>query len=172
MACSKDTICVEVTVKSVGCCFADNVSTAIYKLNTSICSHTAVHVRCLWHIFTCCCSAQAHWTATVHFAFLAVTGAFVLSLLPFLYFGFHTYWHWYHTDSKGSLQPSAATGADEPSQETSEAQSGDLHPTCISPISHRVCKLRTHPTDRHAIAVVISGLFSLQHHQRSTLQHL
>ncbi|DBB16654.1 TPA: hypothetical protein ACH3X3_014907 [Trebouxia sp. C0006] len=73
--------------------------------------------------FTSGCGAQAHWTATVHFAFLAATGAFILSLLPFLYFGFHTYWHWYHTDSKDSLQPSAATGVDDPRQEASEAQS-------------------------------------------------
>jgi len=94
-------------------------------------AHFYMHSHCCscqsWHIFTCCCSAQAHWTATVHFAFLAATGAFILSLLPFLYFGFHTYWHWYHTDSKDSLQPSAATGVNEPSQEASEAQSGDPH---------------------------------------------
>ena len=127
--------CVEVTVKSVGCCSAENAGIATCKLYTSICAHAAVPVI-LWHIVTCCCSAQAHWTATVHFAFLAATGAFVLSLLPFLYFGFHTYWHWYRTDSKDSLQPSTATSVDEPSQEASEAQSGDLHPTfmysCIS----------------------------------------
>ena len=136
-ACSKDTKCVEVTVKPVGCCSAENVGIATCKLNTSICTHTAVHVI-LWHIFTCCCSVQAHWTATVHFAYLAATGTFVLSLLPFLYFGFHTYWHWYRADSKDSPQPSAATGVDNPSQEASEAQSGDLHPTpmfCCMPQS-------------------------------------
>ncbi|DBA70834.1 TPA: hypothetical protein ACH3X2_011607 [Trebouxia sp. C0005] len=65
---------------------------------------------------------RAHWTATVHFAFLAATGAFVLSLLPFLYFGFHTYWHWRHTCTN-SLHPSAATGVDNSSQEAPEAQS-------------------------------------------------
>ena len=34
----------EITVKSVGCFFAENVGIAIFKLHTSTCTHTAVHV--------------------------------------------------------------------------------------------------------------------------------
>ena len=129
VACSTNTDCVEVTVKSVGCCFAENVGIAACKLYTFY-AFTLPFISIFWHIFTCCCSAQAHWTATVHFAFLAATGAFVLSLLPFLYFGFHTYWHWRRTCTN-SLHPSAATGVDNSSQEAPEAQSGDVHPTFV-----------------------------------------
>ncbi|KAL3143003.1 hypothetical protein ABBQ38_003282 [Trebouxia sp. C0009 RCD-2024] len=38
---------------------------------------------------------RAHWSTTVHLALLATTTSFVLSLLPFLYFALHQYWHWY-----------------------------------------------------------------------------
>lgn len=37
----------------------------------------------------------------MHLALLAITTSFVLSLLPFLYFALHQYWHWYQ-NSKAS----------------------------------------------------------------------
>ena len=86
-----------------------------------------LNIRCAmyshadWNLVACCdsiqvtvveigCSAQAHWSATVHLALLAVTSSFVLSLLPFLYFALHQYWHWYQS-SKAPTGTTAEKGA-------------------------------------------------------------
>ena len=58
----------------------------------------APHKICpMWQCLNHGCSTQAHWSATVHLALLAITSSFVLSLLPFAYFALHQYWHWYQS---------------------------------------------------------------------------
>jgi len=162
MACSKDTICVEITVKSVGCFFAETVGIAIFKLHTSICTHTAVRVSL--GTFSLAAAVRRHtglppsilhsWQQQA-LSFSACSPFCTLASIP---------------TGTGTAPAKTASNHLQPQVLTSLAKRCQKHrqvifipPSCIA-VSHRVCKLNsTCYSHRQAIAMVISSLVSLQH---------
>ncbi len=170
MPCSKDTICVEITVKSVGCFFAENVGIAIFKLHTSICTHTAVRVSLGTSSLAAAVRRHTglppsilHSWQQQALSFSACSPFCTLASIP--------------TGTGTTQIAKTASNHLQPPVLMSPAKRHQKHsqviltpPPCFA-VSHRVCKLNyTCYIRRQAIVMVISSLVSLQRFVASPVQ--